>query len=39
MYLKVSAESLIRDEKDVHITKSQLLKIVLPFHLPLSLGF
>lgn len=36
---KVNAElrSLIRDEKDVHITKSQLLKIVLPFHLPLSL--
>lgn len=34
-YLKVSAErrSVIRDVNDVHITKSRLLKIVLPFHL------
>ena len=38
-HLKVSAElwSLIRDEKDVHITKSWLLKIVLPSH-PSSLS-
>lgn len=35
LYLKASPEpqSLIRDKNGVHITKSQLLKIVLPSHL------